>query len=72
MKASVQYNDFIGTSAADISDHTDLNKFLSSRGVDTDRYDAIGASFYVCYSDFFSASVICIDQEQSTSDKSIS
>lgn len=69
MKASVQYNDFIGTSAADISDHTNLNEFLASRGVDTDRYDAIGASFYAGYSDFFSASIICIDNEQSTADK---
>jgi hypothetical protein len=46
MKASTQYNDFIGTSAADISDHSDLNEYLSSRGVDIDRYIAIGASFY--------------------------
>lgn len=69
MKASVQYNDFIGTSAADISDHTNLNEFLASRGVDADRYDAIGASFYAGYSDFFSASIICIDNEQSTADK---
>lgn len=69
MKASVQYNDFIGTSAADISDHTNLNEFLASRGVDTERYDAIGASFYAGYSDFFSASIICIDKEQSTQEK---
>jgi len=69
MKASVQYNDFIGTSSADINDHTNLNKFLASRGVDTDRYDAIGASFYAGYSDFFSASIICIDKEQSTAEK---
>lgn len=69
MKASVQYNDFIGTSAADISDHTNLRDFLDSRGVDTDRYEAIGASFYAGYSDFFTASIICIDNEQSTADK---
>jgi hypothetical protein len=69
MKASVQYNDFIGTSAADISDHTNLNEFLATRGVDTKRYDAIGASFYAGYSDFFSASIICIDKEQSTEEK---
>jgi hypothetical protein len=66
MKVTVQYNDFIGTAAADISDHTDLNKFLASRGIDTDRYEAIGASFYYGYSDFFSASIICIDRQQST------
>lgn len=70
MKADVQYNDYIGTSAADISDHTDLNKFLASRGVDTDRYDSIGASFYAGYSDFFSASIICLDKHKSTSEKS--
>ena len=66
MKATVQYNDFIGTAAADISDHTDLNKFLASRSIDTDRYEAIGASFYSGYSDFFSASIVCIDRQQST------
>lgn len=69
MKADVQYNDFKGTSAADISDHTNLNEFLSSRGVDTERYDAIGASFFAGYNDFFSASIICIDKEQSTATK---
>lgn len=66
MKATVQYNDFIGTAAADISDHTDLNKFLAFRGVDTDRYEAIGASFYSGYCDFFSASITCIDKQKST------
>lgn len=69
MEASVQYNDFIGSAAADFSDHTDLNKFLSSRGVDTERYEAIGASFYSGYSDSFSASIICIDKENSTDEK---
>ncbi|MEA4975765.1 MAG: hypothetical protein VB046_08530 [Paludibacter sp.] len=69
MKANTQYNDFIGTSAADISDHTDLRKFISSRGIDTEKYEPIGASFYHGYSDFFTASIICIDNEQSTKDK---
>lgn len=69
MKADVQYNDFIGTSAADISDHTDLNKFLAAKGVDTVRYDSIGASFYAGYSDYFSASIICIDKQKSTGEK---
>ena len=69
MKADVNYNDFIGTSAADISDHTDLNKFLHSRGVDTDRYDSIGASFYARLSDFFSASIICVDKHLTTDEK---
>jgi len=69
MIAHTQYNDFIGTSAADISDHTNLDNFLESRGVDTDRYNAIGASFYHGYSDFFTISIVCIDNEQSTESK---
>jgi len=69
MKASVQYNDFKGTAAADISDFSNLNDFLKSRGVDTERYNAIGADFYAGYSDFFSASIICVDNERSTEEK---
>lgn len=69
MKASTQYNDFIGTAAADISDHINLEGFLNSRGVDTDRYTPIGANFYHGYADFFSASIICIDSNQSTDEK---
>ena len=66
MKANTQYNDFIGTAAADISDHTNLREFLASRGIDTERYEPIGASFYHGYTDFFNASIVCIDKEQST------
>lgn len=66
MKASVQYNDFIGTVAADISDHTSLNEFLGSRGVDLDRYNAIGARFYANYNDGFTASIICVDNQKSS------
>ena len=69
MKAEVQYNDFIGTAAADISDFTNLNDFLKSRGVNTERFKAIGAHFYNGYSNFFSASIICIDREHTTSEK---
>ena len=69
MKASVKYNDFIGTSAADISDHTNLDKFLASRGVDTDRYEAIGASFRADYEHYFYPGIICIDKEKSANGK---
>jgi hypothetical protein len=69
MKATTQYTDFAGTAAADISDHTDLTKFLNSRGVDTNRYAPIGAEFYHGYHDFFSASIICVDNEKSTAEK---
>lgn len=69
MKASTQYNDFIGTSAADISDHANLISFLNGRNVDTNRFNPIGASFYHGYSDFFTASIICIDNERSEKEK---
>ena len=69
MKATTQYTDFEGTAAADISDHSDLTKFLNSRGVDTNRYAPIGAEFYHGYKDFFSSSIICIDNQKSTADK---
>jgi len=69
MKATVQYNDFVGTAAADISDHFSLSDFLKSRNVDTERYDAIGVEFYCGYSDFFSVSILCVDKERSTVEK---
>lgn len=69
MNASVQYNDFIGTAAADISDHSNLNDFLANRGVDISKYDAIGASFSTGYSNYISVAIICIDKEQSTENK---
>jgi hypothetical protein len=69
MKANVQYNDFLGTAAADISDHTDLEKFLKRRGVDTKRYEAIGAGFYHGYNNFFDGQIICVDNAKSTDEK---
>ena len=65
MKARTQYNDFVGTAAADISDHSNLTDFSNRRGVDTERYEPIGASFYHGYANFFSGSIICIDRQQS-------
>jgi hypothetical protein len=69
MKAAVSYNDFIGTSAADISDHTDLNEFLTEQGVDTQLYKPIGLSFYTSYDDLFFVSFLCVDAERSTAEK---
>lgn len=46
MKATVQYNDFVGTAAADISDHTDLSRYLEHIGVDVDHYLPVGIRFY--------------------------
>lgn len=71
MKASVQYNDFKGTAAADISDHNSLNDFIQNRGVDVERYNAVGATFYSGYNDFLSVSFICLDNELSTDQKKI-
>lgn len=45
MKAYVQYNDFLGTAAADISDYTTLEKYLNGINVDTNRYHPIGLNF---------------------------
>ena len=69
MKADVQYNDFLGTSAADSNDFEKLNDFIKSRGVDINRFNAIGASFYSGYNEYFHASIICIDKEKSVDGK---
>lgn len=69
MKASVQYNDLLGTAAADKSDYVWLDSVLIERGVDTERYEAVGASFFAGYSDYFSASIICVDKQKSTEQK---
>lgn len=66
MKASVQYNDFRGSAAADISDHTNLEEYLKSKKVDTNRFNPIGASFYHGYSNIFTMSIICIDRHYTT------
>lgn len=63
MKASVQYNDYIGTAAADKSDHFYLNDFLKGKGVDVNRYNCIGASFYSGDSGFFGCKFICLDTQ---------
>jgi hypothetical protein len=69
MKAQVQYDDFVGTAAADISDYSDLQKLLVSRKVDVTRYEAVGASFYSGYNHNFIASIICLDRLNSTVDQ---
>lgn len=61
MKASVQYNDYRGTVAADISDYALLSDYLKDRGVDVERYEPIGVRFYSGYSEYVSVNFICID-----------
>ena len=63
MKASVQYNDYRGTVAADTSDYALLNNYLAERGVDVERYEPIGVRFYSGYSEFVSVNFICIDHQ---------
>lgn len=69
MQATVPYSDLLGTAAASLDSPSDLNEFLESRQVDTDRYSAIGASFFVHDIDVFSAHIICFDKEKSTAEK---
>jgi len=69
MKASVQYNDYTGSAAADRSDMKSLRDFISIRGVDTDTYLPIGAEFYHGENGYFNMSVICIDQNRSKESK---
>ena len=69
MKADVQYNDFTGSVAADISDA--LNRYagdtLKSIGryfkLDEKRFEIIGLSIYG--TDDFSISLLCIDKNKS-------
>ena len=66
MKARVQYNDLVGTAAADISDFhlNSLNVFLKQRypDFDWDRYNCVGCSFYASYGQYASVSFICNDK----------
>jgi len=69
MKAETQYSDYVGTVAADISDHIDLNQFLNKRGVSLEKYEAIGARLHSSCIGDSSTSIICIDKVQSDGDK---
>lgn len=68
MKASVSYNDFIGTSAADIADHISahhgdtLKSIAQHLGLNQDRFELIGIS--VNGVDDFSVSLLCVDKQQ--------
>lgn len=68
MKASVQYNDLIGTVAADLSDSitndNDLQELLDYFKIDKNRYRIFGISLYGT-SDFHSK-LICVDKVKST------
>lgn len=73
MKASVQYNDFTGTAAADISDFLSkvggdkLKSIGKHFGLNEDRFDVIAIS--VNGVEEFSVALICIDKQKSTEEK---
>ena len=73
MKADVQYNDFVGTAAADISDHLGskygdyLESFAKYFAIDQERFKTIGISVYG--TDNFYISLICVDKHKSTEQK---
>ncbi|UTX46667.1 hypothetical protein [Chryseobacterium sp. MA9] len=74
MKADVQYNDFTGTAAADISDMISTNyggdtldSFANFFKLDKERFKIIGISFYGTRK--FSISLLCVDLELSTDEK---
>ena len=63
MKASTQYNDYVGTAAADMSDYTKLEDYLKAKGLNTDRYKPIGVELYCGYSSFIHLTFLCKDTE---------
>jgi len=71
MKASAQYNDLVGTSAADIADDIStkfsgdsLESFADFFKLDKKRFKIIGISFYGGQEPYIS--LICVDLEEST------
>jgi len=63
-EAAVQYNDFKGTSAADISDYSSLEDFTRKFGIDTTKFIPRGISLYCSYDNFVSVSIICENVEK--------
>ncbi len=63
MKASVQYNDFIGTVTSDISDNVkDIRNVNKHFGI-SEKYEPIG--FSLSGTDKIELSILCIDKEKS-------
>lgn len=73
MKADVQYNDFRGTAAADISDFLgskygdDLKSFGRYFEIDESRFEVIGISIYGTDNKYIS--LYCVDKKKSTQQK---
>lgn len=62
MKASVQYNDFVGTCAADMSDNYHLDEVLKEWGADTNRFYPVGVIFNTGNSGHCFFSILCKDE----------
>lgn len=60
--ASVQYNDLIGTAAADEADRAGLIAFSKGKGIDTEKYFPVGVSFYSGEHEFESVSVYAVEK----------
>ena len=69
MKAEVQYNDLVGTAAADISDFylNSLNEYLRKNypNFNWDRYYCVGCGFYASYGQYPSVYFLCKDEVES-------
>lgn len=61
MKAETQYNDFVGTVAAEFNNDNSFVAFCRVAGVDLERYNPIGFRLHDSYGKFDIA-VICISQ----------
>lgn len=61
MKAFVQYSEFDGYCAANISDHESLADILKEWGVNTDRYYPVGVSFRSGDYGDFDLTILCYD-----------
>ena len=64
MKADVQYNDYVGTSAADISDYQNLDDILKEWGVNTERFYPVGISFFAGDAGSCYLNILCEDKER--------
>ena len=63
MKASVHYDDYVGTCAADIVDGLNLKDILIEWGVDTERFNPVGIHFFPLSKGMCSFSVLCEDKK---------
>ena len=63
LKASVQYNDYLGTAAVDGHDWESLRNYLTSKGLDVEKFFPVGAEFYAGEGDFFNVRFICKDRD---------